>query len=73
MVHFLYSLQIIFILWKPEKPKQDRYNNAAKLSQRLSVIPIPFEFFYVCPSRERGNPAIQPENFKPDQSALKKS
>ena len=29
-------------------------------------IPIPFEFFYVCPFRERGNPAIQPENFKPD-------
>ena len=29
-------------------------------------IPSLFEFFYVCPSRERGNPAIQPENFKPD-------
>ena len=26
MVHFLYSLQIICILWKPEKPKQDRYS-----------------------------------------------
>ena len=31
------------------------------------AIPIPFEFSYVCHSREKGNPSIQPENFKPDQ------